>query len=147
MPKINKLLICEAQQLVKPSFHILGKYIQDRITAEERHYHNKEELLRIMSQIDDEYLGTLEKDGHLQEELNRTFRNILVDLKTDHPGFTRKRMLVYSLTAAGLPNELIQLRAQLPYKGTLYTMRSLIIRQIEANDCPRRDEYLSLLGR
>lgn len=147
MPKTNKIQIREAQQLDKASFHILGKYIQDRINAQERRYHNEKELLETIRQIDDDYLGTLEKDGELQKEMNQKHRNILVDLKADYPRFTKKRILVFSLTAAGIPNELIRQRAHLPYKGSVYTMRCLMKQQIKAKNCPRRNEYLTLLGR
>jgi hypothetical protein len=143
----SKNRVSDSRPVFNHSYHILGLYIQDRLYAQERRYRNEQEMQECIRRIDDSYLGTLEKDGKLQMELNRNYRNILEDLKNDYPRFTRKRLLVFSLTAAGIPNELIRQRVQLPYKGSVYTMRCLMIQQIQAKNCPRRNEYLSMLGR
>ena len=129
------------------SYKILGRYIQDRHSAMERHYRDEEEMRQRIRRIDDEYLGTLEKDGLLQEDLNKNYQNILTDLKADYPRFTRKRILVFSLTAAGIPNNLIWQRARLPYIGSLYTMKCLMIQAIRSKNSPRKKDYLNLLGR
>lgn len=135
------------QPVITHSYRILGHYIRDKKDAAERHYRDEEEMKQQMRRIDDIYLGTLEKDGLLQEELNQQHLNILIDLKTDHPKFTRRRILVFSLTAAGIPNDLIWQRAHLARIGSLYTMKCLMIQQIAARNSPRKEEYLSLLRR
>lgn len=126
-------------------FGLLGRYIQDCKKALEKHYFNDEEMKMRLREIDNNYLGTIEKDGFIQDEMNRKYRDILINLKLDHPRFTRKRILVFSLLAAGIPYDVIRQQARIPHMGALYTMKSLIAHDIANENRPRKSEYLALL--
>ena len=125
----------------------LGSFIDECMAAQNRHYHDEKELLKRYPEIVDEYLGTLEKDGYLQRDLNRSHKNILNDLKKDFPHFSRRRCLVFSYIAARLPVSLIIERADISSEDAYYTMKSLMKTEIEGKKCARRDEYLALLKR
>lgn len=125
----------------------LGSFINECITAQNLHYYSVEELLSRYPRIVDEYLGTLEKDGHLQNDLNRSHNNIFNDLQDDFPHFTRKRRLAFSYIAARLPVSLIVKRIDISCESAFYTMKSLMKNEIEGKKCARRDDYLDLLKR
>ena len=129
------------------SFTKLGSFIDECVSAGNRHYPNVEELQKRFPEIVDEYLGTLEKDGYLQRDLNRSHKNILNDLQKDFPHFSRRRCLAFSYIAARLPVSLIVKRAGISSEGAFYTMKSLMKTEIAGKKCARRDDYLDLLER
>ena len=124
---------------------LFGGFLAECQDAQQLHYHSLQELEQRYQRIMDDYLGTLEKDGRMQQEQNRQHANILHELKADFPHFSRRRILLFSYTMAALPTELIQKRVQLSCKGSVYSMKCLMIKDISVKNCPRQNEYLTML--
>ena len=91
-------------------------------------------------------LGDFYRSGLLQTEINRMFDNVLIDLRRDFPYFTRQQRLIFSMTAAGIPDRLIALMAHVKSQKMVWVITNQMAEIITNSSSQRRNEYLLLLG-
>lgn len=94
-----------------------------------------------------DYFGNLERDGQLQEDLNKAYDNILHALKEEFPNLSRREQLVFSYYAVGLPVPLIHALADLSNHQSASVTKTQLKRRIKASASLRREEYLLMLER
>ena len=129
------------------AFYYLGRFMEDSLLIDAQHFKDRKDKDACIKQLTVQYFGSLEEDGLLQEDMNQYYNGILEDLKRDYPRFTRRRILVFSYTAARLPMRLICQLADISSEGSVSTMRWKMKAAIACHACPRKAQYLELLGR
>lgn len=129
------------------AFYYLGRFMEDSRQIHALHFKDRKERDARMEQLTVQYFGSLEKDGLLQDDMNLYYNGILKDLKRDYPRFTRRRILVFSYTAAHLPMKLICQLAHISSEGSVSSMRWKMKAAIACHACPRKAQYLELLER
>ena len=129
------------------AFYYLGRFMEDSQQIHAQHFKDRKDRDSRIEQLTVQYFGSLEEDGLLQDYLNRRYNGILNDLKRDYPRFTRRRILVFSYTAARLPMKLICRFAHISSEGSVSSMRWKMKAAIACHACPRKAQYLELLSR
>lgn len=135
------------RQTVHCAYVYLACFILDLQKALNQHYSNQDELNEKMMSVLAQYFGNEEKDGQLQQDLNKAHGDILQHLKRDFPYFTRQQILVFSYYAVGLPVPLMNLLAGISSDKSVSVMKTQMKKQIKVKASPRREEYLILLER
>jgi len=135
------------RQTVHCAYVYLACFILDLQKALNQHYANQDELNEKMMSVLAQYFGNEEKDGQLQDDLNKAHDNILHRLKQDFPHFSRQQVLVFSYYAVGLPVPLMNLLAGLSYEKSVSVLKTQMKKEILCKASPRREEYLLLLER
>ncbi len=90
-------------------------------------------------------LGDYTKTGILQTEINRLLDNVLVELRRDFPYFTRQQRLIFSLSAAGVPDRLIAMMARVKSQKMVWVIKNQMTKIIMNSSAKRKGEYLLLL--
>ena len=121
--------------------------VLDLQKAMQQHYASEGELQQKVMSILAGYFGSVEKDGQLQEDLNKAHRNILKDLKQDFPHFTRQQILIFSYYAVGLPVPLMNTLSGISADVSVSVMKTQMKKEFLTKASPRREEYLLLLER
>ena len=129
------------------AYFYLGRYLEDVQAVRSQHFTGPEERDQRLNEVVTAYFGSLEEDGYLQEDLNRYYHGVLKDLKRDFPRFTRRKILLFSYTAARIPLSLISQWADISDPGAVSVMKSKMKTAITCHACTRREEYLELLSR
>ena len=148
MNKKESLRFHRNRQLVHSAYVYLACFILDCRTARNNMRYGKEEdLHKKYLEILAQFFGSLERDGQLQDDLNKSHDNILHQLKVDFPQFSRQEVLVFSYYAVGLPVPLIHELAGLSFDKMTSMTKTQMKKRIKVKACPRREEYLMLLER
>ena len=124
------------------AYYYLSRYIADQERIRNRHFNCREEMEKRLDHLFVEYYGSLEEDGHLQEDMS----DILEDLRTYYPRLTRKNLLVFCYTATHLSVEEICKRADISSKGAVSSMKNYMRGLLNCRACPRKEEYLEMLS-
>ena len=136
------------RQLVHCTYVYLACFILDFLKALDQHYENPaEDLQRKLREVMGDYFGNEERDGRLQNSLNKAHKDILHHLRKDFPGLTRKQVLIFSYYAVGLPVPVMHILSGISSPNAVSVMRTQLFKRIQAKDCPRQEEYLLLLER
>ncbi len=136
------------RQLVHCTYVYLACFLLDIMKAVSQHYEKPvEDLQRKLREIMADYFGNEERDGRLQNSLNKAHGDILHQLKKDFPGITRKQVLIFSYYAVGLPVPVMHILADISSQNAVSVMKTMLLKRILAKDCPRQEEYLMLLKR
>lgn len=147
MNKSEERPVTKALGETPDAYYYLGRFVEDCRRIREQHYENRKEMVNRLEQLVSEYFGSMEDDGFLQKDINLYYNGILNDLKRDYPRFTRRRILLFSYTAARLPPDLICRCTGIENAGAVSSMKSKMKVAIACHACARRDEYLDLLSR
>ena len=147
MSKAEEKPVMKEQGEAPDAYYYLGRFIEDSQQIRSQHFRNREEMEARMGRLVVHYFGSLEEDGLLQQDMNLYFNNILKDLKRDYPRFTRRKILLFSYTAARLPLSLICQWADISSEGSASSMRCKMRTAIACHACPRKAQYLELLSR
>ena len=135
------------RQTVHCAYVYLACFILDLQKALNQHYANQDELNEKMMSVLAQYFGNEEKDGQLQDDLNKAHDNILRQLSRDFPHFSRQQVLVFSYYAVGLPVPLMNLLARIASDKSVSVMKTMMKKELLVKASPRREEYLLLLER
>ena len=129
------------------AYYYLGRFIEDCLRIRSQHFRSREEMSWRLNRLVIQYFGSLEEDGLLQRDMNRYYNGILKDLKQDYPRFTRRRILLFSYSAARLPLSLICQLTGINSIGAVSCMKSKMKTVISCHTCLRKEQYLDLLSR
>lgn len=135
------------RQTVHCAYVYLACFILDCIQARNQHFRTPEELDRKYLEILGKYFGNPEKDGQLQDDLNKAYHGILKQFRKDFPHYDRSTVLVFSYYAAGIPIPLIHVLAGLSFDKAASVTKTQMKKEINARASERKDEYLMLLER
>ena len=148
MTKREMIRFHRNRQLVHCTYVYLACFILDFLKALDQHYENPaEDLQRKLREVMGDYFGNEERDGRLQNSLNKAHKDILHQLRKDFPGLTRKQVLIFSYYAVGLPVPVMHILSGISSPNAVSVMRTQLFKRIQAKDCPRQEEYLLLLER
>ena len=92
-------------------------------------------------------LGGPDGLGVLQYVLEARTGGILRSLKEDFPVLSGRALLVFSYTAAGLPNRLVRHLADVSCENAVSVIRTRLRNRIESSHAARKAEYLELLSK
>lgn len=141
----RKTRLQQSRRDVHNAYAYLGRFLSDCLDCRYKRYLREEDLMLDYQRILEDCFGCLSHDGRLQEDLDLYCDKLLSHLKADFPHFSRKRLLVFSYTAAGLPVSLICRLAEISCEGAVYTMRCLMKQEIGVKASPWKEDYLAML--
>ena len=148
MTKREMIRFHRNRQLVHCTYVYLACFILDILRALSQHYENPtEDLQRKLHEVMADYFGNDERDGRLQNSLNKAYNNVLHQLKKDFPSLTRKHVPIFSYYAVGLPVPVMHILGGISSQNSVCVMKTQMTKRIQAKSCSRQEEYLMLMKR
>lgn len=136
------------RQLIHSTYVYLACFVLDCQNARRNlRFEKPEDLDTKFRDILADYFGNLERDGKLQDDLNKAYGGILHALKEEFPDLSRRELLVFGYYAAGVPVPLIHALADLSNHQAASVTKTQLKRRIRRSASLRREEYLLLLDR